>query len=346
MKKLFAALLAGIMLVSLAACGSTGQTQSSGEGSGNTGEAITLKIAHGSAETHPLHRALLQFKEDVEATGRFEVEIYPNQQFGSDEEMLQSVKTGDLTMAVSPTSYLANDVPSMAMIELPYVFPNVATARAVLEGEWGTQELEQLKDVNLYALGYMESGMRQMTNSKHTITSPADLSGLKLRTMNVEAHIRFFNSLGASAEGSPFSELYTNLSTGVFDGEENPIAQIYANKFYEVQQYITITDHIYTTYVPVMRLDFWEGLSADDQEILNTAFASAYTAGLEMLEADEAQQLSEMEAAGCEVTTLTPEQKQAFIEAAQPTLMEYRDSIGADVYDAFAQAIKDCTVEG
>ena len=338
-KKLFASLLSAALVFSLAACSSDGS-----QGSSDPDDTITLKIAHGCADTHPLHRAFLQFKDEVEETGRFVVEIYPNQQFGSDEEMLQSVKTGDLTMAVSPSSYLANDVPSIAMIELPYVFPNVATARAVLEGDWGTQELSLLQDANLYGLGYMESGMRQITNSKHPVTSPEDLDGLKLRTMNVEVHVNFFNSLGASAEGSPFSELYTNLSTGVFDGEENPIAQIYANKFYEVQPYITLSEHVYTTYIPIMRLDFWEGLSAEDQEILNTAFANAYTAELEMLEADEAAQLKEMEESGCQVTTLTTEQKQAFMDAAQPTLMTYRDSIGTETYDAFIQAIEDCTV--
>ena len=133
-KKLLAGLLSAALVFSLAACSSEGN-----QGSSDSGDAITLKIAHGCADTHPVHRAFLQFKDEVEATGRFVVELYPNQQFGSDEEMIQSVKTGDLTMAVSPSSYLANDVPSMAMIELPYVFPNVATARAVLEGDWGAQ---------------------------------------------------------------------------------------------------------------------------------------------------------------------------------------------------------------
>ncbi len=348
-KRLLAALLTASAIFSLTACGGASGSagdKASGEASesGDSGEIITLKIAHGASETYHLHRALLLFKEAVEETGRFQVEIYPNQQFGSDEEMIQGVKTGDLTMAVCPTSYLPNDVPSMALIELPYVFPNRATALATLKSDWGQKELELLEDAGLHGLGYLENGMRHITSSKKEIKTPEDLNGMKFRTMQVEAHVSFFNSLGASAEGSPFSELYTNLSTGVFDGEENPIAHIYANKFYEVQKYITLTEHVYTAYIPVMKQSFWESLSEEDQKILEDAYRQAYDCQMSLIEEEESAQLQEMEDYGCVVTYLTEEEKAAFIEAAQQTLEKYRDSLGVDVYDAFTAAVEANTV--
>lgn len=341
MKKLAAIMMAAAMAFSLTACsGSSDKGAAKQDKQAGTDTPITLKIAHGASETYHLHRALLKFKDIVEGTGKFKVEIYPNQQFGSDGEMIEGVKTGDLTMAVSPSSYLTDECPSMSLIELPYVYPNRETALATLNGEWGQKELAELEKAGLHGLGYMENGMRHLTNSKKEIHLPADLNGMKIRTMQVEAHVDFWNSLGCSAEGSPFSELYTNLSTGVFDGEENPIAHIYSQKFYEVQKYITLSEHVYCAYIPLVTTDFWNGLTEEQQTILNDAFKQAYDYQMELVETEEESQLKEMEAAGCVVTRLTDEEKQAFIDAAQPTLEKYREKVGSEVYDEFAQSVE------
>lgn len=346
MKKISAVMLAAAMALSLTACsGSSDGGAAKQDKQAGTDAPVTLKIAHGASETYHLHRALLKFKDIVEETGKFKVEIYPNQQFGSDGEMIEGVKTGDLTMAVSPSSYLTDECPSMSLIELPYVYPNRETALATLNGEWGQKELAELEKAGLHGLGYMENGMRHLTNSKKEIHLPADLNGMKVRTMQVEAHVDFWNSLGCSAEGSPFSELYTNLSTGVFDGEENPIAHIYSQKFFEVQKYITLSEHVYCAYIPLVTTDFWNGLTEEQQTILNDAFKQAYDYQMELVETEEESQLKEMEAAGCIVTRLTDEEKQAFIDAAQPTLEKYREKVGAGVYDEFAQAVEKAAVK-
>jgi len=337
LKKILATTMIAAMVLGLAGCG--GNTDTGGTNTSDDG-VVTLKIAHGASETYHMHRAIERFKELVEETGQFQVEIYPAQQFGSDGEMIEGVKTGDLTMAVSPSSYMTEELPSMSLIELPYVYPNRETAWAVLNGEWGQKELDELEEAGLHGLGYMENGMRQLTNNKKEIHHPEDLNGMKLRTMQVQAHVDFWNSLGCSAEGSPFSELYTNLSTGVFDGEENPIAHIFSQKFYEVQKYITISDHVFTAYVPVMTVDFWDSLSEEKQTIINDAFKEAYNYQMELVEKEEPEELEEMEAAGCVVNRLTDEEKQEFIEAAQPTLQKYREIVGDDVYDEFTAAIE------
>ena len=341
MKKMFCVVLAVLMCLSLTACGgsSSGGTAAPGSEQTSTAKPVTIKIAHGASESYHLHRALLKFKDIVEESGRFTVEIYPSSQFGNDTEMIESVKTGDLTMAVSPSSFFTDEVPSMALVELPYVFPDRAAALATLKGPWGQDQLDKMEAAGLHGLGFLENGIRHITNSKHEIHTPADLNGLKMRTMQVPAHVEYWNSVGCSAEGSPFPELYTNLSTKVFDGQENPIAHIYAQKFYEVQKYLTLSEHVYTAYIPTMTLDFWNGLSDEDRELMNKAFGACYDYQMELVASEEGEQLKEIQDYGCVVTTLPPEEQQALIQSAQPTLAKSREELGADVYDEFTTAV-------
>ncbi len=330
MKRVFVGVLSFVLCFSFLVCGSA------------NADVKEIKIAHGASEAFHLHRALLKFKEEVEKSGLFKVDIFPSSQMGNDTEMIESVKTGDLTMAVSPSSFLTDEVPSIAMIELPFVFPSREVAFATLEGSWGQKELKLLQKAGLHSLGYMESGMRHITNSKHEVKTPEDLKGLKIRTMQVPAHVEYWNSVGCSAEGSPFAELYTNLSTKVFDGQENPISQIVAQKFYEVQPFLTLTGHVYTTYLPLMTEGYWDSLSPKEQEVMNNAFEVATKFQQELISKEETDQLKFIESNGsypCKVTRLTPEEKQAFIDSAQPTLQKYRKSLGEDVYDEFTTAI-------
>ncbi|HZG85932.1 DctP family TRAP transporter solute-binding subunit [Paenibacillus sp.] len=345
-----AAMVLGLMLtVTLTACGGGAASQGGNESASNPpkaetkSEVKTIKIGHGASESYHMHRAWLNFKETLESAGNFAVEIYPSSQFGNDAEMIENVQTGDLTMATPPSSFLTDQAPEMALIELPYVFPSRDAAVDTLKGEWGQKQLAELNDDGLYGLGYLENGLRHLTNSKLPVRKPEDLSGLKLRTMQVPAHVYLWNDLGASAEGAPFAELYNNLSTGRFDGQENPIAHIYAQRFYEVQSYLTLTGHVYTGYVPVMNMDFWSGLSGEEQQQVQEAFNQAFEYQLQLIAEEESKQLEEIAGHAqfkTEIIELTDAEKQAFIEAAQPTLDHYREELGAEAFDAFKQAIE------
>jgi len=233
---------------------------------------VKVQIAHGASEGYHMHRALVKMKEELEKSGRFDVRIFPSSQFGNDTEMIESVSTGDLNMAFNPSSFFTKHSKRMNFIELPYVFPSRDVAIKVLGGEWGKKALSELSDKGLVGVGFMENGLRHLTNSKREVVNPSDLKGMKLRTMQVPAHVEFWNLTGASASGSPFPELYTNLSTGVFDGQENPVAHIFTQKFFEVQKYMTLTGHVYTTYVGIANKSWWDGLSAEARKELQTAF--------------------------------------------------------------------------
>lgn len=341
MKKLIVSMLTGVMLLTLVACGNQAET---GNETGNeTGKVKTIKIAHGASESYHMHKAWLKFKEVLEQEGNFKVEIYPSSQFGNDTEMVESVKTGDLTIATPPSSFLVNEAPNMALIELPYVFPSREAAIGTLTGEWGQAQLKELEDNGMVGLGFLENGLRHLTNSKKRVETPEDLQGLKLRTMQVPAHVYLWNDLGATAEGAPFAELYTNLSTGVFDGQENPVAHIYSQKFFEVQDYITLTGHVYTSYVPVMNIDFWNSLSDEEKTNIRDSFEVSRQYQLDLIAQEEGKQLEEIKSNDAYPTTiieLTQEQKQAFIDAAQPTLNYYRNELGSKAFDEFSEAVK------
>jgi tripartite ATP-independent transporter DctP family solute receptor len=332
MKKLLVLVAAIMLTLSLAACGSDGA---------NGKEVKTIKIGHGAAESFHMHKAWLKFKEELEKDGKFTVEIYPSSQFGNDAEMVESVKTGDLTMATPPSSFLTEEAPNMALIELPYVFESRENAIKTLDGEWGQAQLSDLEDNGLVGIGYLENGLRHFTNNKLPVKTPEDLKGLKLRTMQVPAHVYLWNDLGATAEGAPFAEVYNNLSSGRFDGQENPVGLIHAQKFYEVQKYLTLTGHVYTSYVPVMNVDFWSELTEEEQKAIKDAYRVAYDHQLKLVEEEETAQLEEIannDQYKTEVIELTDKEKQAFIEAAQPTLDHFRNELGAEAYDKFKAA--------
>lgn len=167
-KKFVVTAVTAAMVLGMTGCGGSSD---GGSANASTDGVITLKIAHGASETYHMHRAIEKFKEIVEGTGQFQVEIYPAQQFGSDGEMIEGVKTGDLTMAVSPSSYLTEELPSMSLIELPYVYPNRETAWAVLNGEWGQKELDDLEASGLHGLGYMEMECASLPTTKKRFIS-------------------------------------------------------------------------------------------------------------------------------------------------------------------------------
>ncbi len=342
MKKGLTMLLVMLLLVTLFGCGGN-EEGTAGE---DNPEPKVIRIGHGASESYHLHRAWLKFKEELEGQGNFVVELYPSSQFGNDAEMIESVQTGDLTVATPPSSFLTDEAPNMSFIELPYVFPSREAAIDTLNGEWGKEQLTELEDDGLYGFGYLENGIRHLTNSKKEVKVPEDLKGLKLRTMQVPAHVYLWNDLGSTAEGAPFAELYTNLSTKVFDGQENPVAHIYSQKFFEVQDYITLTGHVYTAYVPVMNIDFWNSLTEDEQAQIMDAFENSRVYQLSLIEDEESNQLEEIANNKTYPTTiieLTKEEKQKFIDAAQPTLNHFRDLLGAEAYDGFANAVKAVT---
>lgn len=301
-----------------------------------------IKVGHGANEQYHMHRALLKFEELVEARseGAFDVQIFPSSQMGPDREMIEGVQTGVLEMAVSPSSFFAGWDPAFAVIELPYMYPSKEVALSVMDGEAGDEMLARLGDQGLVGLGWMENGLRHVTNNVRPIETPEDLEGIKLRTMKVPAHVDTFKALGANPTPMNFGEVYSALQQGVIDGQENPVALIDSQRFYEVQKHVSLTGHVFTVYIPVVGEWFWSGLTPDQQSLLRDAMTEATAYQQELVNAEEAGQLQKIREAGVNVVELGPEERQVFSERTRDVRAAYREEVGAEVFDGWLAAVE------
>lgn len=300
-----------------------------------------IRIGHGANEQFHMHRALVKFEELVEAgsNGEIDVQIFPSSQMGPDREMIEGVQTGVLEMAVSPSSFFAGWDPAFGVIELPYMYPSKDVALKVLNGPEGDAMLARLKGQGLVGLGWLENGLRHVTNSVRPIHTPDDLKGIKLRTMKVPAHVATFESLGANPTPMNFGEVYSALQQGVIDGQENPIALIDSQRFYEVQKFVSLTGHVFTVYIPVISEAFFSGLSEEHQKLLMDSMAAAESYQQELVNSEEAGQLQKIRDAGVTVEELTTEERQAFATRTDAVRAQYREEVGADVFDTWVGAV-------
>jgi tripartite ATP-independent transporter DctP family solute receptor len=304
---------------------------------------IEIKIAHGSSTQFHMHKALEKFASIVEerSDNRIGVTIFPSGQIAGDTGMVEAVLAGTVEMAVEPPSFFAKWDSSFEVAELPFIYPNKDIAFKVLNSEAGDELMHRLNDLDLVGLGWMEMGQRVLTNNGHAIKSPEDFSGIKLRTMKVPTHISAFKSLGANPTPMNFGEVYAGLQMNVIDGQENPISQIYTQKFYEVQKYMTLTNHVLALYLPVINKSFYDNLSKSDQKLLKDAMSEAIEYDFELIESENSQYLKEIKSSGVEVVELSNEQRQKFIDAVAPARDSFRDRVGEDLYDLWMKKINE-----
>lgn len=312
-------------------------------GSQEKGSKVTkITVAHGVPEETAEHQGFLKFKEllEAESNGRFEVEIYPNQQLGGDRELIESVQFGNLTMTGPSSAPLASFANGFYVLDLPFLFADREEVYRVLDGEPGKALLATLENYNLKGLGFMENGFRNITNSKREIKSPADLSGLKIRTMENEIHLAAWRALGANPTPMAFGEVFTALQQKTVDGQENPFELIASNKFYEVQDYISATRHIYSPYVVVMNKQFFDALSKEDQNLFESTMKRAIDfQRIEALKA-ESKSLDIILASGTKVIELEKAEVDLFREKLIPMRDRVKEKAGAEIVDLFISAIE------
>lgn len=300
-----------------------------------------IKIGHGTNEQFHMHRALLKFEELVEAgsQGEIDVQIFPSSQMGPDREMIEGVQTGVLEMAVPPSSFFSGWDNAFAVIELPYMYNSKKIAFDVLNSQAGHELLARLQSHDLMGLGWLELGVRQISNNTRPITKPDDLKGIKLRTMKVPAHVDTFKALGANPTPMNFGEVYSALQQGVIDGQENPVSIIDSSRFYEVQKYLSTTEHVFTVYMPVISHSFFNKLSKEQQSLIQESMIKAGRYQQEIIASEEAAQLKKIREAGVEVIELTPEQREVFSEKTKDVRKKYRHTVGKDIYDKWTAAV-------
>jgi tripartite ATP-independent transporter DctP family solute receptor len=235
--------------------------------------------------------------------GRIQIQQFPDSSLGGEVEMLKGVQLGTIDLALITGAPLPNILPEAGIINIPFLFNSPAHAHAVLDGSIGDSYLKLLSAKDLVALAWGENGLRHLTNSKHPITAPGDLKGLKLRLPQSPVMLLGFRALGADASPLPFPQLYGALQAGLFDGQENPIATIRSAKFAEVQKFLTMSGHVYDPAVIVMSNDAYDELSTADRTILQEAARTGARASRAFAAQADATGGAALKAAGMQIVT-------------------------------------------
>jgi len=289
------------------------------------------------------------FKSMVEngTNGSVTVQVFPNGQLGKDAEVLSQERAGIVQSGIHSVGGFASAYPMIGILDVPFAFPNISATYPVFDGSFGKKLSDDIqKKTGLKVLGFGDSGgFFAFSNSKKQIKSPADMKGLKFRTMGLDTHKTLVSSLGAEPAAIAWSEVYTALQTGVADGQMNPVPIVAFAKFNEVQKYLTLTEHLFTPYVWVMNGKFWDSLNDQEKTVVKAAAKSAIVAGRGISRIIEASDRGlPALTKTMEVYSPTAAEKAEFRKMAQPAVKKviadkYGDE-GVAMMDAFLAAIE------
>ncbi len=257
--------------------------------------SVTWRLAHVAIPEldNPYHATSLKFKELVEkgTEGRVKIQIFPQRQLGGDREILEGIQAGMIDVSAATMGPVAAFEPSVDMLELPFLFKGLKHLDAVLDGPIGRKILDKMETSGFKGLAFFDDGINNITNSKRPIRSAKDFKGLQMRTIEAPVRIATSKALGANPIPVPYSELYTALQTGVVDGQSNPNWVITARSLWEVQKYVSITQHIWGGAVLLMNKDKFYELSAQDQKAVLNAGLTACKYGRDLGRASEEKHL-------------------------------------------------------
>ncbi|WP_172330145.1 TRAP transporter substrate-binding protein [Mangrovicoccus sp. HB161399] len=301
---------------------------------GRARAAVSLKLGHQLGSTHPSYQAVEKMAAAVaeRTNGEVEISVFPNASLGSPPDMVKQAQLGALDLVMFNPPNIESQDRTANVIQIPYQFDGYEHAHRVL-GETAKPWLMEFFDRNkLTWIANFEYGFRALSNSKRPVNSPEDVQGLKLRVPPELSIKATFDALGAVTQTIAFDELYLALSSGVVDGQDNPISVDYANKFYEVQKHIATTRHIYTSFMLVASPMTWKRLSPDVQAVLSEEGIKAGQWAQQATMDGEEEMLSAMDDDGVQITRPDPAPFRAKMEPAWDVM---RERIGKDTWDTW-----------
>jgi C4-dicarboxylate-binding protein DctP len=299
-------------------------------------EPVTIKFAHVVAENTPKGQAANKFKDLVKERlgGKVVVEVFPNSQLFGDNKVLEVMLLGDVQMAAPALSKFERYTEQMQIFDLPFLFKDMAAVDRFQTSADGVKLLTALEKKGLVGLGYLHNGMKQLSSSK-PLRVPEDAAGLKFRIMSSDVLAAQFQALNATPLKKPFSEVFTLLQTKAIDGQENSWSNIYSKKFFEIQPYITESDHGVLDYMVVTSKEFWMGLPEDIRVEVKKALDDAITFGnmvAEQKSIDDRQKI--VDSRRTEIIELTDAERAQWVEAMKPVWKQFEKQIGKDLIDA------------
>jgi C4-dicarboxylate-binding protein DctP len=301
---------------------------------------IVIKFSHvTNTDKHPkgIAASLLQQRVNDEMNGKACMEVFPQSTLYNDDQVLEALLQGDVQFAAPSLSKFEQFTKKFRIFDLPFMFKNIEAVDAFQASETGQAMKESMTRRGLLGLAFWHNGMKQMSANK-PLLSPTDANGLKFRVQNSDVLKAQMAALGGSPQPMAFSEVYGALQTGVVDGQENTWSNIYGQKFFEVQDGITETNHGIIDYMVVTSVDWWESLDADVRDQLKTIVDEVTAARNAESEAVNQQAKQAIIDAGGVVRELSPEQRAEWVAVMKPVWEEFKDDVGQENIDA-AQAI-------
>ena len=301
-----------------------------------------VRFGYGLVDNSNQGRAARMFAQEVEKAtgGKMKVRAIGNASLGSDTQMQQALIGGAQEMMVGSTATLVGLVPEMAVWDTPFLFSNAKEADVVLDGPVGDKLKAKLEAKGMVGLVYWENGFRNLTNSKRPVAKLEDLNDIKLRVMQNNVFLDSFKALGANAVPLPFSELFTALETRAVDGQENPYNTIVSSKFYEVQKYLTVTNHVYSPWIVTVSKKWWDGLSAAEKKVLQDAAIKSRDFERKDTREEAAKALADLKGKGMQVNELSAAEANRMREKLVSVNAGIAKSVGQQTWDEVNAAVQ------
>ncbi len=297
---------------------------------------IVIKFSHvTNTDKHPkgIAAALLAERVNTEMDGKACMEVYPNSMLYNDDKVLEALLTGDVQLAAPSLSKFENFTKKFRLFDLPFMFEDIEAVNRFQQSEAGQQMKDSMVRRGLKGLAFWHNGMKQIS-ANVPLVDPSDAEGLKFRVQPSEVLVAQFEALGANPQKMAFKEVYGALQQGVVDGQENTWSNIWGQKFFEVQDGITESNHGIIDYLVVTSVSWWQGLPDDVRDQFATILAEVTeTRNSASYEVNQEAKASVI-AAGTEVRQLTPEQRAQWVEAMQPVWDRFDGDVGAELIEA------------
>jgi TRAP-type transport system periplasmic protein len=311
-------------------------------GLAGTAQAQSLRIAGNFAPSHSSSKAMELFKSELKRLtgGALDADLFPGMQLGGAKENVDAVRAGTIFGTWVGTAFVSRLVPEIEAVSLPFLFESRESAFRVMDGPVGDLLEQKLGAKGFTALGWMELGSRQTTNNKRPIKTLDDFKGLKIRMQPNETHLATFRALGANPIAMDVKELYSALQQGVVDGQENPYPIIQTNRFFEVQKYLSSTNHFFDFIVLVANKRQFEALKPEQKEAVKQAVKTAVETQRKMAAEEDRAALEDLKAKGMQFDEISPETAAELRKATAGILDEVKNRAGAELVDRILAEVR------
>jgi tripartite ATP-independent transporter DctP family solute receptor len=290
------------------------------------GQVVIAKVAHVSPETRATHLGLVRFKEIVEQKtgGSVEIQIFSNAQLGGDREAVEGTKLGTIEIVGCGTHQFSASLPEFKVFDLPFLFTSRADITKAFSGNFGSTLLSTFERIGLKGLALYEGGFRVVSNNVRPINTPDDLKNLKIRTLENPVYLETYRCFGANPTPMPIGEVFTALQTGTIDGQDTTTETHWGSKYYEVNKYLSLTQHMYARWAVVANLDWFNKKLTDSQkQIVLDAAQESTNYQVNLSDKAEMDCVEKLRAAGASVNIPTQQQLEVFKKATESLWQKY-----------------------